>query len=347
MSYQTVPPATPHGPTAPPPGPPQRPSPLHQPESPWGRGTPPRPRRERLPEWVAGIGGVLVALAVTGFLASSWEDITQVQKAMALAVAAAVLTAAGLWADRARRLEPVLGTCWATATVLVVATVALLGAELGPGSARLVTAAAGVAGGVHAGLLLARRRTALLQQASLLGALVYAAGPVGTAASDAWSALGAARLALEPLLGFVDPAYASPAFLVTGVAYLAIGAAWIGLARVLDGRAGVAAKVVGCLVLAHAALQLNLVGPVGSVVALAVVLGFLLYGLAADEAGLLVAGVAGCVIAGVRVLAALFTGKALVTVLVFCGGLAMLGWAFAAMRRRQGSWGRSHDAGPR
>jgi hypothetical protein len=292
--------------------------------------------RDRLPEIIATIGASLVALAVTGFLSSTWEHITDIQKAMVLGTAAAGLTAVGVWADAARRpLELVVGLCWATATLLVAAAVTLAGFSLAGGVDRLAIAAGGVAGAAHAGLLLARRPSSLLQQTSLFAALLFAAGPPGTALDERWSWDHVGTLLFDPLLGLFDPSHTVDAFAVTGVAYFAVAAAWVALAGALHGRARTLAKTIAVSAAALAALQLNVLSaPVGAVGALAIVLAFLVYGLVADDAGLVTAGAIGSLVAGVRVLAALFSGAALVTLLVFAGGLAMLAWAFAAMRRR-------------
>lgn len=293
-----------------------------------------RPWRERVPELVAGIGATLVVVAVSGFLASTWAGFGPLEKALALATAAAVLTVAGLWADRADRLEPVIGACWAAATALTVGAGHLAGHVALPDAGRVAIAVAGLGGAVLAGVLLSRRRESLVLQWAAFAALLFAAGPPGVHVDATWSVLAALRLFAEPFIGLVDLGYRQAGFALAGGALVGIGVVWLGLARVLEGRAGTQARVLGVGALALAALQLQLTGPVGAVVALAVVIGFLIYGLVDDEAGLLSAGVLGCVVAGVRVLAAVFTGEELATLLVLGGGLAMLAWAFSAMRRR-------------
>ena len=324
--------------TVPPPPPPATPPPATPPPAtPWAASHPAQSGnwRDRLPELVASIGAILVGLAVTGFLASTWTTISQGEKALALAVAATVLTVAGLWADRASRLEPVLGACWAAATVAVAGSARLAGGELLGTQTRAAIAVAGLVGAAHAAALLWRRRDSLLQQSVLFGTLVYAAGPPGGDVQAAWSVKAIGRLIGEPLLGLFDVTYTSAAFLLSGTALLAVGVVWLALARSLTGRAGMLAKSLAVLALGFAALQLQVVGPVGAVAALAIVIAFLVYGVASDGAGLLAAGVTGCVLAGIRVLMAVFSGKALATSLVFAGGLAMLGWALVAVRRRQ------------
>lgn len=297
----------------------------------------PRPWRERLPEVLATVGATLVALAVAGFLSSRWESITQLQKAMVLATGAAGLTAAGLWADRyARRaVEYVVGLFWATATMLVAASVTLAASTTWPGYGRLTIAAGGLAGLVHAVVLWARRRESVTQQVAMLGAALYAAGPFGASVHDRFDAGTVARLG-EPVVGFLDPTVDSSAFLLTGLVHLAIGVAWLALARITSGRAATIAKTTAGVTLAFAALELNVLdSPVGAVAALAVVLGFLVYGLVDEDGVLVVAGAIGAFAAGVRVLVALFSGEVVVTLLLFAGGLTLLAWAVRAMRQRQ------------
>lgn len=296
-----------------------------------------RPWRERLPELVALIGAGLVALAITGFLSSTWEAFSDVQKASVLGAAAAALTAAGLFADRdrANRFEFVVGVFWSTATLLVAAAVTLASAATWPGIGRITIGAGGVAALAHAAVLWRRRPQSVAQQVATLGAALYAIGPFGTALADrfTWDQV---LLLGKPVWGLTDPSVTSDAFLITGIAHLTVGALWLGLARLLPSRAARTAQVLGTVVLGFAALELNvLTSPVGAVLALAVVLGYLLYGLVTDDAALTVTGVVGTLIAGIRVLVALFSGQMLVTVLVFTGGLGMLAWAFAQMRRRQ------------
>lgn len=300
---------------------------------------PPPSRRERLPEIVGLIGAGLVAAAVIGFLTARWEFFNDVEKAMVLATAAAGLTVAGLWADARRRpLELVVGLCWATATLLVVAAVTLSGAVAAGQPHRIVIATAGLAAAVHAGSLLARRPASTLQQGALFGALLYAIGPPGTAVADVWDWPRVWTLLVDPVWGLFDPSYTVDAFALTGGAHLALGVAWLGLATRLAGRAQQMARVLGVTAAAAAALQLNvLASPVGAVAALGVVIAFLVAGLLAGNPALLTVGTMGCLVAGTRVLAALFDGAAVVTILVFAGGLAMLAWAFRGMRRRRGA----------
>lgn len=300
--------------------------------------------RDRIPEVIATIGASLVALAVTGFLVSRWDVLDQIEKAMVLGVAAAAVTAAGLWADRGLpvRFEPVVGLLWATGSMLTAAAVTLATSTVWPGVGRATIAAGGVAGAVHASAFLMRRPGSILQQGTLFASVAFAAGPTGTEWSDRIDA-DVLEVIGWPLAGLFDPTITSDAFLVVGPLHLLIGIAWLGLARVLIGYAATVAAVLGTVTVGFAALELNvLTSPVGSVAALAVVLGYLIYGLWAQQAGLVVAGVAGTIVAGVRVLAALFSGEMAATLIVFGGGIVMLGWAARAVRVR-GERGRTNE----
>lgn len=304
----------------------------HAPTSPSDRGL-----GERMPELVATIGATLVTLAVGGFLASTWDTISQVQKAMILGAAAVGLTLAGLWADRhGRRLfDAVVGIAWATATLLTAAAVTLAAATTWPGYGRATIAAGGVAAAAHAVVLWRRRPESIVQQVALFAAAVYTAGPFGDALSDRFGWHDLVLLA-QPLIGLTDPTFSSDRFLLTGLAHLGIGTLWLALAHQLRAGPGRAARTIGTVTVGFAALELNvLTSPVGAVAALAVVLGYLLYGLWADETTLIVVGGIGALVAGARVLTALFSGQVTVTLLVFAGGLAMIAWAFRQTRRRR------------
>lgn len=298
---------------------------------------PPRvPWRQRLPELIATIGVLLVVAAVGGFLSSTWEDITQYEKALVLAAAAVAFTAAGVWADRADRkaftaLVPLL---WAGGTATLLGSVTLAASTTAPGQARQSLAIAGLAAAGHAGWLLTRRPSSVIQQLSLLGALVFAAGPFGNSASDrfTWDSLEQAG---TPLLGLIDLTFTSDAFVITGIAHALIGVLWLALSHRLDGRAATVAKLAGSGVLAFAAMELNVLAePTGAVAALLIVLGYLVYGLVAEDPLLIVVGAVGALVAGTRVLTALFSGEVLATIAVFVAGLAMIAWAFQTIRRR-------------
>ncbi|MDX1659548.1 MAG: hypothetical protein R3343_12065, partial [Nitriliruptorales bacterium] len=166
MSNQPLTTDTPSAPAAPPPPPPHG--------EPKDTRPPARPWRERIPEIVATIGASLVAVAVIGFLSSTWQEISQIEKAMVLGAAAAGLTTAGIAADRSERgvFEYVVGITWATASLLVAAAVTLAASTTWPGYGRLTIAAGGVAALVHALVLWSRRRESVLQQVTVFAAAV-------------------------------------------------------------------------------------------------------------------------------------------------------------------------------
>ena len=294
------------------------------------------PWRQRVPELVATIGVLLVIAAVGGFLSSTWEDITQYEKALVLGAAAVAFTAAGVWADRADRraftaLVPLL---WAAGSATLLGSLTLAASTAAPGQARQSLAIAGLGTAAHAGWLLTRRPSSVIQQLSLLAALLFAAGPFGTATGDrfTWDTL---ELAGTPLVGLIDLTFTSDAFVITGIAHALIGVVWLALSHRLDGLAATVAKLAGSGVLAFAAMELNVLAePTGAVAALLIVLGYLVYGLVAEDPLLIVVGSVGALVAGTRVLTALFTGEVLATITVFVAGLAMIVWAFQAIRRR-------------
>ena len=331
-------PSAPTSPNLPPP----------EPGTAWAPGGPPStatprrrrtPWRDRLPEVVATVGVVLVVLAVAGFLSSTWEELGQYPKAMILGLTAAGLTAAGLWA-RSQDLasvarDYVVGLCWAAATICVAGAVTLAASTAFPGWGRLTIAAGGLAALTHALAMWSRNPRSLTQLAAAVAAGLYAAGPVGTSAHDRFGP-GTADLLWSPFVGFLDPSYTTDAFLLTGLGHLVVGVALLAAARRLEGRVRSVAHTGAGVLVGYAALELNVLPTqVGAVAALAVVLGFLIYGMVTESAGIVVMGSVGALAAGVRVLAALFSGKALVTLLVFAGGLTLLAWAYHAMRQRE------------
>lgn len=319
--------------TAPPPPPPWPPQP---PASSPTTARPPRAWRDRLPEVVAALGAGLVVLALAGFVSSTWEVLDAYGQAVALAAAGAALTVAGLWADGSgrRTFAALVPTLWATATAVVVAALdTALGAAL-PAAGRVAIALAGAGGAVHAALLWRRRPDAFLTQLAIVAAALFAAGPVGTALSDTWADADGVEL-LRPLVGLLDPTAATDAFALVAGLHLAIGVAWLVAARDLATRPAHLARVGGTVVVGYAALELNvLANPMGAALALLVVLGYLVAGLLTDDLFLVVAGTVGALATGVKVIWSLFSGEVAVTLTVFSAGLAMLGWAYRAARRR-------------
>lgn len=107
--------------------------------------------------------------------------------------------------------------------------------------------------------------------------------------------------------------------------------------RVLSGRPAHLARLGGSGLLGYAAMEFNvLAAPLGAVVALLLVLGYLVAGIVLDDVLLIVVGTIGALASGVKVIWALFSGEVAVTLTVFTVGLVMLGWATHAAQRRDG-----------
>lgn len=297
---------------------------------------PRRPWRERLPEVVATVGAVLVVLALTGFASSTWDVLDEYGKALALGAAAAGLTVAGLWADQSgrRTFAVLVPTIWATATAVLVAAVHVALQAAMPETARVAIALAGAAGAAHAALLWRRRPDALLSQLAIVGSAVFAAGPVGTSLADRYEPRLVPEL-FRPLAGVLDPTVETDAFAVVALAHLAIAVAWLMAGRMLSGRPAHLARFGGSALIGYAAMEFNVLAtPMGAVVALLIVLGYLMAGIVLDDVFLIVVGTIGALASGVKVIWALFSGEVAVTLTVFAVGLAMLGWAYRAAQGR-------------
>lgn len=301
------------------------------------------PWRDRLPEVVAAIGAVLVVFALAGFASSTWDVLDEYGKAVALAAVAAGLTVAGLWADQSgrRTFAALVPTVWATATAVTVAAAHVALQAAMPGAGRVAIALAGTAGVAHGAALWHRRPDAPLTQLATVGAAVFAAGPVGTAVADRYEPELLPAL-LRPLAGLVDPTLETDAFLLVAAAHLVIAVAWLRLGRVLSGRPAHLARLGGSALLGYAAMEFNVLStPLGAVLALLLVLGYLVAGIVLDDAVLVVVGTMGALATGVKVIWSLFSGEVAVTLTVFAVGLAMLAWAHHAAQ------GRDSDDAPR
>lgn len=312
----------------PPPTPPHRPT----------TARPSRPWRERLPEVVATVGAALVILAIAGFTSSTWEVLDEYAKALVLGTAAAGLTVAGLWAEQSHRrtFTALVPLVWATATATLIGAVHLAAAATMPDATRIAIALAGIAGVAHAAALWSRRRDALLLQLATVTSAVYAAGPIGTALADRYEPSLLPEL-VRPLAGILDPSVETDAFAIVAVAHLVIAVAWMVLGRSLPSRAAHVARIGGSALVGYAALEFNvLADPMGPVVALLIVLGYLVAGIVLDDVFLMVVGTIGALASGVKVIWSLFSGEVAVTLTVFAAGLAMLAWAYRAAQRRDG-----------
>jgi len=318
----------------PPPPPPPSGPPVPPPTARPVTSSPRRPWRQRLPEVVAAVGAVLVVLALAGFVSSTWALLDEYAKALALGIAAAGLTVAGLWADDRRGLHRIVPIVWATASAVTIGAVHVALVEAMPDATRIAIALAGVAGMTHAAVLWQRRTNSILMQLATAAAAVFAAGPIGTSMTDRFNPDLIPDL-FRPLAGVFDPSLATDAFLIVAIAHLVIAVAWIAAGRMLPGSAAHVARVGGSALLGYAALEFNvLASPIGAAIALIIVLGYLIAGIVLDDVFLVVVGTAGALATGVKVIWSLFTGEVAVTLTIFAVGLVMLGWAYRAAQAR-------------
>lgn len=288
--------------------------------------------RERLPEVVGGIGTVLVTAAVLGFLSATWSQLDRPGRALVLGAAAAGLTAAAAWLEERTRsgLGTITSMLWLSGTATTTAAVLLAVSVPLDDAARLTALVAGLAGAAHGALALRRDPHGPLRQLGVVGPLLVAAGWFGTALADR-PADGLLEQLLLPVAGLVDLGLSSDDYLLTGPAHLLLGVAWLLWSTRTTGPARHLASVGGTALVGYAALQLHVLPqPIGAFVALLVVLSYLVHGLVAERGGLVAVGAAGVLVAGGRVLWALFSGEVAVTVAAFTVGLALLTWAVRA-----------------
>lgn len=317
-----------------------RPRPPHAwgppPPPPHARSGPPaRLWRDRLPELVATVGAALVVAAIAGFVTSTWDQLALAHKAMALAAVAVGLTVAGVYVDAARqRLSRVVALVLLCASVSVAASVTLFGYAAAPAAGRLAIAAGGLAAALHAGWVLSRDPASPTRVLGLGAALLYASGPAGSALADRFATMDTDALAL-PVRGVLDPTVVTDHFVLAGAGWALAGVVLLAVAGHLDARARHAAVVVATVALFGAAGMLNIAtNPLGALVALCTVVGYLLFGIVTDRPGVTVTGAVGVLVAGTRVLWGLFSGEIAVTVAALAVGVTMLGWAVHAVRRR-------------
>ncbi|MBY5162556.1 hypothetical protein [Salsipaludibacter albus] len=290
--------------------------------------------RDRLPELLATTGTALLVAAVTGFVVSQWRALDNVGQAGLLVAGSVVLTLQGQWASSregrlVRRLVPL---SWAAAVGLTLVAVQLL-AELGlPATPRLGIALAGVVAMAHAAWAWRQRPGSILLQVVTVACALYAVGPLGAALSDTWGGVDAvAWLAVpaEALFGITGSG--SDVFAVVAIGHLVVGVAWLAVGLQLPAPAAArTGRIGGSLVLAVAACELNAMSsPIGSSLALLVVVGFLLVGLALRDGLLIGFGSMAALVTGLRTTWSLFSGETAVTVTVATAGVVAL---LAALR---------------
>jgi hypothetical protein len=290
------------------------------------------PWRERLPELIGAIGALLVLAAVAGFLSAQWEQLDRIGKAIVLGAAAGGLTAAANWLEQRHsdRLTALTSMLWVTGSATLGAAV-ILGASVGLADmARITALLAGLAIAGHALLALRRSPGSPLRQLGVVAGALVAAGPFGTDIADriTWASV---EQFFVPFAGLVDPTLTDDAFLITGIAHLVIGGAWLAWAVRTDGPAARAAWIGSTTLLAYAALQLHVLPyAIGAFAALLLVLAYLVHGMVTERTGQVVTGTIGALIAAGRVLWSLFSGEVVVTIAAFGVGLALLTWAVRA-----------------
>ncbi len=289
---------------------------------------------DRLPELLATAGVALLVAAVAGFVVSQWTALDNLGQAGLLVAGSVVLTVQGTWSARrpGRLLHRLVPLSWgAAAGLTLVATQLLL--ELGlPSSSRLAIAGAGMVAAAHAAWLWTRRPDSVVLQVAAVASAIYAAGPIGISLADAWDSADVLTWSTVPFLAiFGLDAGRTDAFAVVAAGHLLVAVAWVAVGLRLDhpvaSRTG---RIGGALLLAWSALELNAVAsPVGTSLALLVVLGFLVVGVALEDGLLIGFGAMAGLVTGLRTIWSLFNGETAVTLTVAVAGVALV---LAALR---------------
>lgn len=317
--------------TSPPPAPDLAPS---GPTDPIRGGTP-RSRaelgvvlRERLPELLATTGAALLVAAVAGSVVSRWTALDDLGQAGLLVAGSVVLTLQGSWSARrgGRLVTRLVPLSWASAAALTVVAAQLVFAVVLPDFDRVAIAGAGLVAAGHAGWLWRRRPSSVVLQLATVAGALYAVGPVGRSLADGWDVVDPGWWVGAPLAAvFGSGAVTSDGFGVVAVGHLAVAVAWSVVAFRLDTVAGRVGRVGGALLLAWSALELNaMASPIGASLALLVVLGFLLVGIAVEDALLIGFGAMAGLVTGLRTTWSLFTGEVAVTVTVATAGVLLV-----------------------
>lgn len=294
----------------------------------------------RLPELLGGAGAILVIAAVAGFVVSSWDVLGNVGQASLLAAGSVALSFQAHWAtnrDNAvlRRLVPL---CWAAAAGLtLVATQLVLDLAL-PDAARLALTGAGLAGLAHAGLAWRHHRDSILLQLTAVATALYAVGPLGSGLDAGWedvSWAGWTAVPIEALVtGTVDSGNDGLFVVAVGHAIVAIAGILVGL-RLESVAPARTARVGGAILLGWSVLEFNaMTNPIGSAIALLIVIAFLIVGIALEDGLLISLGALAGLVTGLRTIWSLFTGQVAVTLTIAIAGAVMLGVAVQVARRR-------------
>lgn len=285
--------------------------------------------RDRLPELLATAGVGLLVAAVAGFVVSRWTALDNLGQAGLLVAGSVVLTVQGTWSARrgGRLVQRLVPMSWASAAALTsVATQLVLEVGL-PDLARVGIAGAGLAAAGHAGWLWRRRPRSVVLQLATVASALYAVGPIGRSVADGWEVVDPARWGGAPLVAiFGSDAVATDAFGPVALGHLLVAVAWIAVALRLDAVvAGRVGRIGGALLLAWSALELNtMASPIGASLALLVVLGFLVVGIALEDVLLIGFGSMAGLVTGLRTIWSLFTGETAVTVTVATAGVLLV-----------------------
>ncbi len=294
----------------------------------------------RLPELLGGFGAMLVVAAVAGFVVSSWDVLGNVGQAGLLAAGSAGLSFQAHWAtgrDNAvlRRLVPL---CWGAAAGLTLVAAQLVFDIVLPDVARLAVLGAGVAGLAHAGWAWREHPSSILLQLTSVATALYAVGPIGAGVDAGWDVVSWSGWAAAPIEALVTGTSdtGNDGLLMVAIGHTAIAVAWLLLGlRLRSVPAARVARVGGSILLGWAVLEFNaMVNPIGAAIALLLVIGFLIVGIALEDGLLISLGALAGLVTGLRTIWSLFTGQVAVTLTVAVAGVLMLAVAIQVARRR-------------
>ena len=291
-----------------------------------GTAKPSLPWRDRLPELAAGAGTVMLTTATIALISTTWTELSMLLQGVVLLSVAGLLTAAGRYADRPGT-QTSAGLLFAAATVAMIAGMVLtLDSQL---VSRATIAVAGLAGAALAGWAWTRHPNSSLRTAAATIALLYAAGPPGTAAGDRWSDAGLP--AADALRGLLEPGYTTPTLALMTAGWV-ICAGLLALAATAGPASGrnVTARAAGLVVLAAAVLVNVSTLPGAVLVALCMSGSYLVYGLINERPLVLTVGAVTTVLIALRFLAAMFSGQVVVILAALIVGAALITWSVHA-----------------
>lgn len=295
--------------------------------------------RSRLPELLGGAGALLVVAAVTGFVVSSWDVLGNLGQAALLGAGSVALSLQAQWASRrtSRVLGRLVTLSWAAAAGLTLVSAQLLLDLALPDATRLAILGAGLAALAHASWAWSRHADSILLQLASVAAAVYAVGPLGATMDAGWDAVSWGDWMAAPVAALFGgtPAVADTGFVVVAIGHAVVAIAWIlvGL-RLQRPAAARAARIGGPMLLGWAVLEFNAMAePIGAAIALLIVIGFLIVGIALEDGLLIALGTLAGLITGLRTIWSLFTGETAVTLTIAVAGTAMLVVALRLARR--------------